>query len=696
MRLGLLFFGGWAVLCAQNCVPAGILPGSQVSGALDSSACALSGGAVYNSYSIALPVRGQLQIKLTPNDGTVGLILRDISGTQVAAGASVQQPVEAGGYTILVTGKAGPYQIQPLFTPEPGMWCTAFPNLGLNQTVAGSLGSSGCAAPDGTPYEAYWVNTFGAGTLTATVSAANLNALLSVRDSSGALVASGTNTVTANVLAGSQYELVLSQVDNAGAFQLATGFQAAAAETCVPQKTFTGPATDTAAITGSSCSMVIDGSGDLQFYNYYLLTVPNAGLAHIAATTADFHPTLYLLDAAGNQLALDSEGAGAGKSDIQMQLPAGSYIVELLGDASSGGGNYTFSYAFTAGNPQPCRTTALASPATEVSGALSAASCRTSLGLADVYTVTLAASGVLSVNLAASGFTGQVAIRDANDSLIVSNEDVEGLGVAGVSTLLAPGAYTIVAAAAGGSGAYQLTPAFAAQPVSSCANIATLAPNSGFVQNIGASGCSAADGQPADYYQFTLPSDSVVAAVMTSTSVAGLLTLTDANGNFLRSDTDSYSYNDPLIVQFLKTGAYQLSARAAEAGSAGLYQITVLAAAGARPSFCAPLAVLTPGSISGALSYNSCQYVDNTFADMYQIDLDNPGAIDVTLTTAGFDPYLVLLDAKGNVVAQAADDGGGVSAHIAQTLAAGKYFILAKPFSGYNSVGTYQLTFQQQ
>ena len=700
MRLGVLFFAALAVLSAQNCVPTAIPPGAQVSAVLDSTACTLSDGTPYVPYRLTLPVRGQLQLNLVPADGSAGVIVRDGSGMQVASGVAIQQAVEAGTYVIAIdgqmAGQSGSYTLQQAFTAEPGMWCTGFANLGLNQTVAGSLGSSGCMAPDGTPYEAYWVNTFGAGTLSASISNANLNAQLTVRDADGNAIASGTNAVTANLAVGSQYQVVVSQVDNPGAYQLSTAFQPATGETCVAQKSFTNPGTDTAAIGASSCSLTIDGSGDLQFYNYYSLTVPSAGLLHIGASTPDFHPALSLMDAGGNPLALDSEGAGTGKSDIRMQVLAGVYLVQLLSDASSGGGNYTFTYDFTAGSPQPCTPVSLSAPPAAASGTISAAGCRTSIGLADVYSITLPAAGLLSADLTTTSFSGQVAIRDAKDNLLASNQDVEGLGDSNVSALLPAGTYTILASATSGSGGYQLTPAFTAQTVPPCSKISPLSVNQASVQNLGASGCVAANGQPADYYQFTLPADGVVAAVMTSTSVAGFLTLTDANGNFLRSDADSYSYNDPLVVQFLKAGTYQLIARAASAGESGLYQLSLLGAPGTRPGFCAPLATLSPGAVSGTLSYTSCQYADGTFADVYQISLTGAASVDLQLTTADFDPYLVLLDAKGSVLAQADDGGGGMTAHVAQKLAAGNYFVIAKPFSGYDSVGNYQLIFQQQ
>jgi len=261
-----------------------------------------------------------------------------------------------------------------------------------------------------------------------------------------------------------------------------------------------------------------------------------------------------------------------------------------------------------------------------------------------------------------------------------------------VSALLPAGTYTIVAAAAAGYGVYQLTPGFTQQAISTCSQVPSVPPNSTYIQNVGGSGCFSASGQPADLYQFTLPADATVAAFMTSSQVAGFLTLNDSSGNFLRSDTDSYSANDPMVVEFLKAGTYQLAAQAANAGSSGAYQLTMLASSGSRPAFCTPLATIAAGStVSGTLSYTSCQYVDSTFADLYQISLSASAAVDVLLTSSAFDAYLVLLDAKGNVVAQDDDSGGGTDAEIAQSLPAGNYFVVAKPVAYYYSVGSYQL-----
>jgi hypothetical protein len=698
MRAVLVWLGALSILYGQNCVPADITPGSQVSGSLDPSSCQLSDGTAYASYRLTLPVRGQVQLNLTTSAAGLGLILRDSTGAQLASGAGIAQPLEAGSYTVLVNGQKpgqlGTYTIQAGFSAEAGMWCTAFPSLGLNETVNGVLGASGCQAPDTTVYDAYWVNTFGSGMLSLAVSNAAFQPVVTVRDGTGVALATGQGSVSVPVGAASQYQVVVSTLDAEGAYQLAASFQQALADPCVAQQNFSGAGQDANAITGNGCWQAVDGSSDLVYFNYYTLSVTNAGVAEITATSKDFHPTIYLLDSAGNPLAYDAGGAGGGNSDIRIQLPSGSYTVQVFSDVPSGG-TYSLTYSFTTGPPTGCATTA-ATAGTSISGTLSVASCRTDLGLADLYTITLPSAGTLGAVLQ-DGFAGRVAIRDAKDSLIVQNADLGGIGTASISAFLPAGSYMLIAAAASGSGAYQLIPSFQAQPAPACAQPPQVPVNTGYRQMLGGSGCIGPDGQPMDSYQFTMLADGVAAVIMTSTDVHGFLVLTDAAGNFLRSDAGSYAPNDPMIVQFLRAGTYQLGARGS--GAAGLYQVTVLAAAGARPAFCAPVGTISPGDkITGAITFTGCQYPDGTFAQLYQLNLASAGIADLRLDSPDFSAYLVLLDAKGNLVAQDAGvpsgPGGATNAHIVQQLDAGTYFVVAKPFAYYYSTGGYTLSFQ--
>jgi hypothetical protein len=694
MRLVFAMCLGWSAACAQTCVPERILPAGAVSGTLDSTSCALTDGSLFAPWRLDLPQRGRIAMDLSAGAGA-SLILRDSTGARLASGASIHQPLEAGSYTLLVDS-AGPaaWSLLTAFSPEASMLCVAFPRAGLNQTAAGALGSSGCAAPDGTPYEGYLLTTMGAGTLTVTVASTDFTPSLTLRDSDGYAIASGASPISAVVDAVNSYEIVVATADQTGAYQLTTSFQPADSETCRPRMTFSAAVTDTASITANSCSALTAGGNALAWYNYYSFTVGTAGLADLSATSTDFGATLYLLDDGGNILAVDSGGGAApGQSEIRMQLTPGNYTAQVFSSVPSGGA-YSFAYQFAAGTPQPC-TTAAANSSGVMAGTLSPSGCRTLLGLADLYTLTLPASGTLTVTLSATGFTGQVAILDAQENLVISQQDLEGLGVSQVTADLAAGAYTIAAASAGGAGTYQLTVGLSQNAVAPCAYVQALSLNGGYIQKLGPASCRAANGQPVDLYTFTIPSDSVVAAIMTSGTVDGLLTLTDSAGNFLRSDHDSYSAGDPLIAQFLAAGTYQVAAGAEGSSTGGYYEVDLRTVPGVRPPFCASRGQLAAGgSIPGNLTIASCQYSDSTFADLYQVSLAADTTVALTLNSGDFDACLVLLDAKGNMVAEDDDSGGNTTALIDQLVPAGTYYVVAKSLSGY-AIGGYTLSLAQ-
>jgi hypothetical protein len=700
-----LFLGTFAVsvLHGQTCAPVRIPPSATVSASLDNSSCLLSDGTAYQAYRLVLADRGQLQITLSGTTNNLIPILRDSTGAQIASGAAIQQSVEAGSYTLLVDGQTpgqvGGYIVQTAFTAEPGMLCATFDSIGLNDAAAGTLGMSGCALPSGTAYEAYALTTLGSGTLTISVSSPDFTPTVMVRQPDGTAVASG-GALQATVYADTQYEILISTADVLGAYQLSTSFQPAATETCVPQATFSASASDNSTVTTANCTSAGD-NGALSYFTYYNLTLTAAGLADLSAASSAFNPTIYLLDQSGNTIALDSGGGGstAGQSiaEIRAQLSPGNYTVEIASSVAPGGA-YAFNYQFTAGSPQPCSLTA-ASPSGTVAGTLTPSSCRDNdLGLADLYSLTLPADGTLDVTLTSSAFAGRLAFGDTKDNLILLNEDDFGLGSTELMTNLPAGTYTVAAAAISGTGAYQLTANFSAHALTPCTYVQPVDNNGGYIADLGEGSCPGPNGQPMDLYQFTLPSAGVVLAVMTSSQVEGHLTLTDQFGNVLRSDEDSYAPNDPLIIQYLPAGAYQLLARAVSSTAGGLYEVDVRTTAGPRPPFCTPQGGLTLGAtINGSLGYTSCQYTDSTFADVYSFTLNAAATVNLEMDSSAFSAYLILLDSNGNLLADG-DSGGGASAVIQQALPAGTYYAVAKaePYIGYYySVGAYALSLTQ-
>src|SRR5262249_59299139 len=124
---------------------------------------------------------------------------------------------------------------------------------------------------------------------------------------------------------------------------------------------------------------------------------------------------------------------------------AGNYIARIVASIPSGG-QYTFTYKLTPSAPQPCRAAAF-DFANPQPGLLSSASCRSEIGLADLYSVTLTAAGTLDFSLSpVSALSAIVAIRDTKDNLIVLSRDAQDLGVARLSADLPDRAYTVLAA----------------------------------------------------------------------------------------------------------------------------------------------------------------------------------------------------------------------------------------------------------
>jgi hypothetical protein len=697
MRLVLLLLLAVLPLFSQVCPPVRILPTGVVSGILDDSSCFLSDSTAYASYRLDLPVRGRIRLTLTTTED-FGLILRDSSGAKIGSGASIARAVEAGAYTVLVNarvpGQTGQYGVRAEFTPEAGALCNAFPSLGLTQKVDGALGVSGCTLPDGAAYEAYWLNTFGAGTLTLNVTA-DWSPAIFIRTPDGALVASGDSTVTAVLAGDSQYQIVISTTDRAGAYQLTTAFTAADEETCRPTKTLAGPDTDNGVIDAASCATTTSGSGDLSFYNYYAVVIPAAGIADFTVTSSDFGATVNLIDESGNLIASDAGGGDSGGAQLRLQLRPGKYLAQIFSSVASGG-SYRFSYALTPGAPRPCPTTAI-EIADGRSAKLSSESCRTELGLADIYAITLPGPGTLDLTVAPSSFlSGTVAVRDTKDNLIVMSRDVQDLGLSNLNADLPAGSYTVAVVAGSGSGFYQLAGRFAAHDIPPCSVVQTLDINGGYIQRLGAAGCHAPNGAPVDYYEFTLPSEAVTAMIMTSSNVDGYLTLTDSTGAVLRSDDNSYGLGDPLMIQHLAAGTYRLAARPASGTLGGLYQIDVRTILGSRPPFCAPKSTIPVGStVTGTINFGSCQYTDNTFADIYKFELTaDSTTLDIRLNSSAFDAYLLLLDAKGNLVDRDDDTGGNRNARLQPTLAVGTYYLVAKPSADYTAGGAYTLAIQ--
>ena len=401
-------------LAAQDC-PACRVDCRQrnAAGSLDAASCQLTDRTPYNPYRLDLPVRGQIKLELAGNPGDQFLTLRDASGTRLDSGTSLLRPIEAGNYTCWCTargvGQTGNFAINSSFTAEPGILCANFPNIGRRQTMDGRLPGSGCTSLDGTPYEAYTLTTDGAGTLSVTVESADFKPLIAVRSLDGhTLAPPAASPVNVRLLGDSQYlVIVTAEGGGKGAYRITTAFTVADDETCRATKTLAESDSHAGAITSTSCFITIAGSGDQHYYNYYNLTLAEPGLVGVTVTSGDFSTTLNLLDGAGNVLASDSGAGGFDsaynvQSSLRAQLAAGSCT------ACRCSATYPRAAIMrsTTNSPQAIRSPARparCAPGDQLNGALVNANCRTSLGMADMYTFTLPAAGTVELEMNSAG-----------------------------------------------------------------------------------------------------------------------------------------------------------------------------------------------------------------------------------------------------------------------------------------------------
>src|SRR5690348_2222773 len=111
---GLLVFLplGWSQTCTP---PLPLHPVDSVSGVLDRSNCRISDGTLYAEYLLVLSTRGRIALDSASTAFDATLILRDAVGHKLAAGASIQRPLERGQYRVLINaaadGQSGAYTV---------------------------------------------------------------------------------------------------------------------------------------------------------------------------------------------------------------------------------------------------------------------------------------------------------------------------------------------------------------------------------------------------------------------------------------------------------------------------------------------------------------------------------------------------------------------------------------------------------
>jgi hypothetical protein len=696
------------------CAPPGPMPANgTTAGSIDSASCTLSDGTSFVAYSLVLPTRGNLQLTVKGAAGFApSMILRNSSAHLLASGTSITHYSEAGRYVLLVdTARAklsGSFTIASIYTPEPSTLCRVFRSIGTGQTLNGTLNAASCRLPDQSANDAYPITVYGAGTLTITMTSAAFDSFVILQGDNGSLLAQADAggagqpaSITVPVSGNDTYTIVAaagSSTEPAGDYQLSTSFAPNADETCVSQGALDQNPAISGSVNVSSCNFNLPDRQDSALFNFYTLHVSQPGLAQITVPDSSFGPLLLLLDASGNQLAENSQSGGENTPLLRQHLTPGDYILVIF-DQDSFEGQYDLQYSFTEGPSSACMTGIL-SGANIVSGALdSVASCVNSGFLSDRYEIVLPVAGTVDIGLSSQDFASLLFLEDSKNNTMYFGEETDGSGSSHIQIRLPAGTYYALAASADLPGGYVINYAVVPGAIPACPAakgipIGTNASN-GFNGTLKwMTGCPGPNGSMSDNYTFTTTASGTVAAVMVSSDFDSLLFLTDSKATPLRSDNNSYSQGNAIIVNYLAAGTYKLQAMGAGFQNSGNYQIDVLLTASTSAvKGCGPKSAAVGKSYAANLTYTSCQYLDDTFADLYKVTVsDASKPIDISAISSNFDTYLILLDGKGNVVGVDDNSGGGTNAHLIENVQPGTYFAVVKPASDPSSTGSYSLT----
>lgn len=93
-------------------------------------------------------------------------------------------------------------------------------------------------------------------------------------------------------------------------------------------------------------------------------------------------------------------------------------------------------------------------------------------------------------------------------------------------------------------------------------------------------------------------------------------------------------------------------------------------------------------STSESLSTSDCE-LDGVAVDYYRVQISRGRDVQVTMTADRFDPYVVILDDDGFLVAEEDDFGSGFS-EVTTYLSSGTYYVAATSYD-YGEYGQYRL-----
>ncbi len=230
----------------------------------------------------------------------------------------------------------------------------------------------------------------------------------------------------------------------------------------------------------------------------------------------------------------------------------------------------------------------------------------------------------------------------------------------------------------------------------SCASVSTLTLGGQASGSLGPTDCRYSDGYLTDRFTFTLTTAGAVRLSQRSTVIDSYVELI-RDGEIIAFDNDLDPESGSLDASMrvlLPAGTYQVGASSWEADERGAYVLEAVSAT-TDLTDCDYLFVVPGVTATQELDATDCPTDDPFYAEPFLLWMEAGRSHTITMSSAGFDTYLLLLrEGSNQPIAEDDDGGGGTDSRITHTPAESGFFLIFASSALPSATGAYTLTVQ--
>ena len=565
--------------------------------------------------------------------------------------------------------------------------CPPLGALSVPETVSGTLESASECVLNGKSVDVWALDVTRSGELTIDLTSEEFDPVLTLLDTDARVIRTdddggyGFNSRIHMELTRGRYYLYATSFDGYywGNYRLAV-YEGPPSSPCPPSSTLAFPDTVQGAITSSAAC---------NFNGYYVdvwrLELPADTTVTLILESDEFDPTIAIADPGGS--IIDHSSAADDIAALDVSLVAGSYDIWVVDAYTPGStGRYTLEVL---GGPQSllCATAGSITPGETIHGEIRGGECLLWGRMAQGWELELAEPTEVAVAVGGDAdMYPEIIVVDAHGGMVADSWGSESVAV--IETELGAGPYLIwVLARSSFRGAYALTvregPAALTCPATDAITVGETVQGEITTEDclLGYALGEAWDLELADSVDLGISVDGQVRWPN--------LRVMDAAGNIV---ADGYGDESAAALNAaLGPGRYRVWVLVPwELEYQGSYTLRAWDA-GSTPA-CEVSGSVAPGdTLQGALSSTDCTFPNGRYGDLWTLRLQNLTTVSIGLESDKIDPYLILADSAGDVIAEDDDAGAGFDAAVTLELQAGSYQVWATSY-GPAEVGAYQLT----